>query len=256
MGKTQSASSHYAPSGRSANNDSHSGCSNRTLRGDYGILVSGVRALGPTVTERFIGTGIRTYDGRGNFHRLTNSRRRRDRAVSDRRPVGTYTVTPLLRTSTSLLPRCAPHRDVVRHRRSRRRGQRHRDVSAPEPRDGPADQSRPGVRAAVVARTLTSLIIGSRGLRRRHGSTRQTRTGNGSTGASRSCDILASRLAWWPCQSRAPLHFASALSNSMCRPTSCGTTAVPVELDDSRWTSLVLVVDSARSWSLDLTSSR
>ena len=43
-----------------AADDDALGCSNRTLRGDYGILVSGVRGLGPGVRESFVGTALRT----------------------------------------------------------------------------------------------------------------------------------------------------------------------------------------------------
>ena len=43
-----------------AADDDALGCSNRTLRGDYGILVSGVRGLGPGVRESFVGTAFRT----------------------------------------------------------------------------------------------------------------------------------------------------------------------------------------------------
>ena len=47
-------------------------CSNRTLRGDYGILVSGIRGLGPGVRESFVGTALRTYDGHGQFTQIDN----------------------------------------------------------------------------------------------------------------------------------------------------------------------------------------
>ena len=55
-----------------ANDEGPRGCSNRTLRGDYGILVSGVRGLGPGVTESFVGTALRTYDGQGQFTQIDN----------------------------------------------------------------------------------------------------------------------------------------------------------------------------------------
>ena len=45
-------------------------CSNVTLRGAYGLKVSGVRAVPPFLgggTEMFIGTAVRTYDGNGGF---------------------------------------------------------------------------------------------------------------------------------------------------------------------------------------------
>ena len=55
-----------------AHDDGPRGCSNRTLRGDYGILVSGIRGLGPGVTESFVGTALRTYDGDGQFTQIDN----------------------------------------------------------------------------------------------------------------------------------------------------------------------------------------
>ena len=41
------------------------GCNNRTLRGEFGFLVSGVRGIGPGATETFVAVGQRTYDGHG-----------------------------------------------------------------------------------------------------------------------------------------------------------------------------------------------
>lgn len=55
-----------------SNDEGPRGCSNRTLRGDYGILVSGVRGLGPGVRESFVGTALRTYDGQGRFTQIDN----------------------------------------------------------------------------------------------------------------------------------------------------------------------------------------
>jgi len=93
----------------SANDDPPGGCSNWTLRGDYGILVSGVRALGPTVTETFIGTAIRTYDGRGNFEQIDNSHGTVTGAVTNTSGFGTYTVNANCSgTSTLLLPGAPP----------------------------------------------------------------------------------------------------------------------------------------------------
>ena len=48
------------------------GCTNSTLRGDYGILVLGIRGLGPGVRESFVGTALRTYDGNGQFTQIDN----------------------------------------------------------------------------------------------------------------------------------------------------------------------------------------
>ena len=55
-----------------ANKDGLGECTNGTLRGDYGILVSGIRGLGPGVTESFVGTALRTYDGHGQFTQIDN----------------------------------------------------------------------------------------------------------------------------------------------------------------------------------------
>jgi hypothetical protein len=55
-----------------AKDDDPGGCSNRTLRGDYGILISGSRPLGPGVVEKFVATAIRTYDGHGGFTQIDN----------------------------------------------------------------------------------------------------------------------------------------------------------------------------------------
>ncbi|AMY09438.1 hypothetical protein LuPra_02655 [Luteitalea pratensis] len=55
-----------------ANKDGPPECTNRTLQGDYGILVSGSRGLDPGVTESFVGTALRTYDGDGQFTQIDN----------------------------------------------------------------------------------------------------------------------------------------------------------------------------------------
>ena len=55
-----------------AKQDGPGECTNRTLRGDYGILVSGIRGLGPGVAESFVGTALRTYDGDGQFTQIDN----------------------------------------------------------------------------------------------------------------------------------------------------------------------------------------
>lgn len=42
-------------------------CSDETLRGHFGLLASGVRGLGPTLTEKFVATALWTFDGQGAF---------------------------------------------------------------------------------------------------------------------------------------------------------------------------------------------
>lgn len=57
-----------APSMLAAQNDGHRQvCSTHMLRGDYGLLGTGVRGLGPGVTESFTTVSMVTYDGEGRF---------------------------------------------------------------------------------------------------------------------------------------------------------------------------------------------
>src|SRR5713101_1413963 len=42
-------------------------CDDTTLRGEYGLVVSGVRTIGPSATEPFVAVGVRTFDGHGTF---------------------------------------------------------------------------------------------------------------------------------------------------------------------------------------------
>jgi len=75
-----------------ANDDDRRACSNRTLRGDYGILVSGIRGAGPGITESFVGTALRTYDGQGGFTQVDNSHGQLTGARTDVPAFGTYDV--------------------------------------------------------------------------------------------------------------------------------------------------------------------
>ena len=75
-----------------ANDDGHGECTNGTLRGDYGILISGVRGLGPGVTESFVGTALRTYDGAGQFTQTDNGHGAITGVQQDMPASGTYEV--------------------------------------------------------------------------------------------------------------------------------------------------------------------
>ena len=82
------------PSTVTASDDGRRECGNRTLRGNYGILVSGIRGAGPGMTESFVGTALRTYDGDGQFTQVDNSH---GSVTGVRRNVpatGTYAVNP------------------------------------------------------------------------------------------------------------------------------------------------------------------
>jgi hypothetical protein len=85
-----------------AANDDGRGCTNRTLRGDYGILVSGIRGAGPGITEQFVGTALRTYDGNGGFSQVDNSHGQLTGARRDVPATGTYEVNADC-TGTSLI---------------------------------------------------------------------------------------------------------------------------------------------------------
>jgi hypothetical protein len=69
-------------------------CSNATLRGDYGRLSSGIRPApaNPAVTESFVGTGLRTYDGNGGFTEISSSHGQITPAIRDASGHGTYEV--------------------------------------------------------------------------------------------------------------------------------------------------------------------
>ena len=69
-------------------NEDNRPCSNRTLRGDYGLLFSGTLVGQPTV-----GTALRTYDGRGHFVQVDNEHSSFG-SVTNRQAEGTYAVAP------------------------------------------------------------------------------------------------------------------------------------------------------------------
>ena len=75
-----------------ANDNGPQGCTNRTLRGDYGILVSGIRGLGPGVTESFVSSALRTYDGDGQFTQIDNVHGQITGFQQDVAAYGTYEV--------------------------------------------------------------------------------------------------------------------------------------------------------------------
>jgi hypothetical protein len=80
-------------------------CGNSSLRGDYGILVSGIRAAGPGRTETFVATALRTYDGNGAFTQIDNSHGQLTGAALDRQETGTYQVSAdCSGTATLLVP--------------------------------------------------------------------------------------------------------------------------------------------------------
>ena len=78
-------------------------CSDRTLRGDYGILISGTAPSGPSgQTETIIGTALRTYDGHGNFTQVDNVHGQVSGAIAGRPGSGTYQVNADCSGTTTL----------------------------------------------------------------------------------------------------------------------------------------------------------
>ncbi|MEP7304447.1 MAG: hypothetical protein ABJA98_02905 [Acidobacteriota bacterium] len=76
-----------------AGDDGPRACSVRTLRGDYGILVSGRRPTSHAgAVESFVGTAIRRYDGRGGFTQVDSSFGEITGDVKDVPAFGTYEV--------------------------------------------------------------------------------------------------------------------------------------------------------------------
>jgi hypothetical protein len=69
------------------------GCSDRTLRGTYGIQITGTRPSSPGgPIETVIGVVIRTYDGHGAFTQIDNVKGSMSGIVPDRPGFGTYEV--------------------------------------------------------------------------------------------------------------------------------------------------------------------
>ena len=68
-------------------------CSVRTLRGDYGTLITGTAPAGPSgETETIVGTTLATFDGRGHFTQVDNVHGQITGSVQDREGAGTYEV--------------------------------------------------------------------------------------------------------------------------------------------------------------------
>ncbi len=69
------------------------GCSERTLRGAYGIQMQGTRPAGPVgPIESVVGVVLRLYDGHGEFTQVDNVKGSITGLVPDREGSGTYEV--------------------------------------------------------------------------------------------------------------------------------------------------------------------
>ena len=82
-------------------------CDDGTLRGQYGVLVTGVRAIGPASTEQFVAVGVRTFDGTGQFTDVASFHGAVLPAFRGGHVSGTYHVNPDC-TGTSIFQLRAP----------------------------------------------------------------------------------------------------------------------------------------------------
>jgi hypothetical protein len=68
-------------------------CNERTLKGNYGVTLSGLRPGAGGALEQFLGVSMQTYDGHGNFTQTDNTHGPSG-AMTDQPGWGTYTVNP------------------------------------------------------------------------------------------------------------------------------------------------------------------
>jgi hypothetical protein len=86
------------------------GCSNATLRGQYGFTISGSRPSGPPPAplEAMIGIAITTFDGRGNLTQVDNIHGGISGLNPDRPGTGTYTIKEDCTGTMTLINQGAP----------------------------------------------------------------------------------------------------------------------------------------------------
>jgi hypothetical protein len=75
-------------------------CTNASLQGDYGVLVSGVRGT-PAGVESFVGTAFHSYDGQGKFVGFDNTQGELTSSVN-RHVEGSYEIHPDCTGTTSM----------------------------------------------------------------------------------------------------------------------------------------------------------
>lgn len=73
--------------------DKKGACTNATMKGSFGYVVSGTRPSSPTgPIEAFVGSVIRTFDGEGTFTQIDNIHGAVSGVVPDRPGRGTYSI--------------------------------------------------------------------------------------------------------------------------------------------------------------------
>jgi hypothetical protein len=83
----------FAASGQGIAVEAAARCNEGTLKGIYGMTLSGVRPGVGGTPEQFVGLSMQTYDGQGNFTQTDNTHGPSGTAA-DQAGWGTYTVNP------------------------------------------------------------------------------------------------------------------------------------------------------------------
>ena len=71
----------------------HPRCSERMLKGTYGVTLSGLRPGAGGALEQFVGVSMQTYDGQGRFTQTDNTHGPTT-AMTDQPGWGTYSINP------------------------------------------------------------------------------------------------------------------------------------------------------------------
>lgn len=101
-----------APPPVAAQNEDAGRCSLHTLKGDYGLIGSGVRGLGPGASESFATVSMVTYDGEGRFTAMGVSHGQTT-GVRSGPATGTYYVNPdCTGGQTTFIPGVPPLEDT------------------------------------------------------------------------------------------------------------------------------------------------
>ncbi len=100
------------PAPMAAQNEDAGRCSVHTLKGDYGLIGSGIRGLGPGASESFATVSMVTYDGQGRFTAIGVSHGQTT-GVRSGPATGTYDVNPdCTGGQTTFIPGVPPLEDT------------------------------------------------------------------------------------------------------------------------------------------------
>lgn len=93
VGAVVAGAGFWQPEARADQPDHSRGCSNATVRGTYGVQISGTRPSAPGgPVESVVGVILREYDGFGQFTQVDNVKGSISGMVPDREGAGTYQI--------------------------------------------------------------------------------------------------------------------------------------------------------------------